>query len=232
MSILSDTTALESQLEPLEREYDTLDEQRKTLADRHDADAETFFEEEPWHPEYQRIEAEQQTILDRINALEIEMVAARKEEEKQDRSMAMGYELRKMRLVPKDDSEGRVVLWEPEKEYYFEDDGSAAEESFVHANYLATNKSEVPIDKPGNFPWDRWQAWAIEDGVPKDLIPLGRDLIREAHQHKWPMELQVECGWHDDGQQMIQLAILGGDYARQRWQHLLATDGLRNEDEE
>ena len=67
--------------------------------------------------------------------------------------------------------------------------------------------------------------WAVEDGVPGDLAQLGCDLIREADQHGWSMKLQQECGWNDSGAAMIKLALNEPEKARDRWQHLMETDG-------
>ncbi len=54
--------------------------------------------------------------------------------------------------------------------------------------------------KFGDYPWDHWKKWAIEDGVDEDLAQLGRLLIREADQHGWSLELKQECGWSDNGE--------------------------------
>ena len=77
----------------------------------------------------------------------------------------------------------------------------------------------------GNYPWDAWQQWALEDGVSDDLAGIGRSLIREANQHGWSEDLQTECGWSDSGAEMIQFALGAPDEARERWEFLLASDG-------
>jgi hypothetical protein len=69
--------------------------------------------------------------------------------------------------------------------------------------------------------------WALEDGVDEDLAGLGRSLIREADQHNWDERLRNECGWADDGQAMLELALKKPEEARKRWQHLMETDGER-----
>ena len=79
--------------------------------------------------------------------------------------------------------------------------------------------------KPGEYPWDDWQAWAIEDGIEEKLAQLGRAVIREASQHNWPEKLKGECGWEDDGADMIRIAKHSPDKARIRWEYLLASDG-------
>jgi hypothetical protein len=61
--------------------------------------------------------------------------------------------------------------------------------------------------KPGEFPWDEWQLRARAAGVPEALASLGRGVIREAYQHTWSAALQSECGWDDDGEAMIELAL-------------------------
>lgn len=79
--------------------------------------------------------------------------------------------------------------------------------------------------KPGEFPWDEWKARATAAGVPEDLAGLGRAVVREAYQHSWSPELQTECGWDDDGEAMIELALRDPAHASRRWSLLLETDG-------
>src|SRR5437867_5598172 len=77
------------------------------------------------------------------------------------------------------------------------------------------------------LPWDEWQAWAIAQGLAKDLAQFGRAVIREAYQHDWDEALKRECGWRDDGRAMLELARQFPEKARQRWSGLLDTDGGR-----
>jgi hypothetical protein len=79
--------------------------------------------------------------------------------------------------------------------------------------------------KIGEFPWDEWREQATAAGVPNDLAVLGRAVIREAYQHNWSPELQTECGWDDDGDAMIELALRDPTHAHRRWSLLLDTDG-------
>ncbi len=79
--------------------------------------------------------------------------------------------------------------------------------------------------KFGDYPWDHWKKWAVEDGVDEDLAQLGRLLIREADQHGWSLELKQECGWDDHGAEMLRLARTEPEKTRERWQYLLNTDG-------
>ena len=51
--------------------------------------------------------------------------------------------------------------------------------------------------------------------------------MREAYQHYWPQGLLEECGWYDDGQALLDLALKQPQEARLRWRYLLETDGER-----
>lgn len=81
--------------------------------------------------------------------------------------------------------------------------------------------------RPGAYPWDEWQARARAAGVVEELAVLGRAVIREAYQHDWSDELQRECGWDDDGEAMIELALRDRSGAARRWRQLMETDGGR-----
>lgn len=81
--------------------------------------------------------------------------------------------------------------------------------------------------EPGAYPWDGWEERAKSAGVVEELAQLGRSLIREAMQHNWDAGLQNECGWSDDGEAMIALALSDPAAATERWEHLLRTDGER-----
>lgn len=79
----------------------------------------------------------------------------------------------------------------------------------------------------GDYPWDHWKDRALTVGIPEKLAQLGRDVMREAFNHSWSIELQNECGWNDDGVEMIEFAKRDPAAAAQRWEHLLRTDGER-----
>jgi hypothetical protein len=80
-----------------------------------------------------------------------------------------------------------------------------------------------------HYPWDDWEAWALAQGLDRDLAALARLTIREAYQHQWSDRLKSLCGWQDDGGRMLRLALRSPEKARQRWNRLLETDGLRGE---
>ena len=73
--------------------------------------------------------------------------------------------------------------------------------------------------------WERWRQQALRSGVPVDLVRLGVRVMSEAIEEEWPHHLQVECGSLSDPLQMIRLALQFPDATRQRWEHLLWSDG-------
>ena len=79
--------------------------------------------------------------------------------------------------------------------------------------------------QPGSYPWDDWQAQALEAGLARELAVLGRALMREAIQHNWRPQLQSECGGNDEGEAMLELALSDPEQTTKRWEHLLRTDG-------
>jgi hypothetical protein len=81
----------------------------------------------------------------------------------------------------------------------------------------------------GHYPWDDWHRWAIAQGLNEDLAGLGRLLVREAYQHGWEPWLQSLCGWSDDGQALLALALRTPKAARRQWDILMRTDGLRGD---
>ena len=81
----------------------------------------------------------------------------------------------------------------------------------------------------GDYPWDRWQRWAIAQGLDQDLAGSGRLLIREAYQHDWSEDLKSLCGWSDDGQALLAHALRFPKAAGRRWDVLMRTDGLRGD---
>ena len=72
--------------------------------------------------------------------------------------------------------------------------------------------------------WERWFERAIEEGVEEDLATLGRSLIREAHLLGFGDERLAQCGWMDDGEAMLQLALLDPEGAEEAWHTLLDDD--------
>ncbi len=80
-----------------------------------------------------------------------------------------------------------------------------------------------------HYPWDDWERWALAQGLDPDLAGLARLTIREAYQHQWSDRLKSLCGWQDDGRRMLRFALRSPEKARQRWNRLLETDGLRGE---
>ena len=81
----------------------------------------------------------------------------------------------------------------------------------------------------GNYPWDDWERWARARGLDAELAGLGRLLIREAFNHGWEAWLQSLCGWSDDGQALLALALRAPRQARRQWDILMRTDGLRGD---
>jgi hypothetical protein len=81
----------------------------------------------------------------------------------------------------------------------------------------------------GNYPWDAWHGWALARGLDAGLAGLGRLLIREAFNHGWPENLKSLCGWSDDGQALLALALRAPKAARRQWDILMRTDGLRGD---
>ena len=79
--------------------------------------------------------------------------------------------------------------------------------------------------QPGSYPWDFWQTRALETELANELAVLGRAVMREAVQHNWRPRLQAECGWNDEGEAMLELALSKPRQAAKRWEHLLQTDG-------
>lgn len=80
-----------------------------------------------------------------------------------------------------------------------------------------------------HYPWDDWERWARAQGLDRDLAALGRLTIREAYQHQWDDRLKSLCGWRDDGRRMLRFGLRTPEKARQRWERLLETDGLRGQ---
>ena len=121
-----------------------------------------------------------------------------------------------------------IVLFE-DGVYRHQNDGPQGEPiaDFDQANHTEVSRLRRHNTEFGNYAWDHWQQWAIDDGIPEDLAGLGRSLIREADQHGWDTELQAKCGWTDSGAAMIEFALQHPEQARRGWEHLLVTDGNR-----
>jgi len=107
---------------------------------------------------------------------------------------------------------------------------SSAIDAYEEAEMSKLRQFQPPVvdgqrRAPGDFAWDHWEQWARADGISEELARLGRAVIREAYQHGWPDELKHECGWYDDGKEMLRLALEEPDRARIRWQYLLESDG-------
>lgn len=81
----------------------------------------------------------------------------------------------------------------------------------------------------GQYPWDDWKRWALMKGLDAELAGQGRLLIREAYNHGWQPWLQSLCGWSDDGQALLALALRSPQAARRQCDILMRTDGLRGD---
>jgi hypothetical protein len=139
---------------------------------------------------------------------------------------SVGRSARRSRLV------GRVIACDAQRRmtdlkrrrWTWEEVQTAALEEDGSVRYVPTRRLRC---KPGEFPWDEWQLRACAAGVPEALASLGRGVIREAYQHTWSAALQSECGWDDDGESMIDLALRDAAGAARRWSWLLETDAGR-----
>jgi hypothetical protein len=69
--------------------------------------------------------------------------------------------------------------------------------------------------------WERWFERAVEEGLEEDLASLGRSLIRVCREQRWDAERRAECGWFDDGEAMLELALVEPEQAEARWRLLL-----------
>jgi len=88
----------------------------------------------------------------------------------------------------------------------------------VHAPWLEElGERDEPL-------WERWFERALEEGVEQSLARLGRAVIRASAARAWDEELHAECGWLDDGEAMLELALLEGERAEARWRFLLEGD--------
>lgn len=108
----------------------------------------------------------------------------------------------------------------------FENDGADADAIHGYPQALATLRDQG-FCIYGQYPWDFWETRALARGASRELAGLGRAVMREAHQHQWQSLLQKLCGWEDEGEAMIALALAAPDRARFFWEKLLETDGCR-----
>ena len=69
--------------------------------------------------------------------------------------------------------------------------------------------------------WDRWFERAMEQGVDEELASLGRSLIRVAIDQRWQDDRAADSGLLDEGEDMLELALLDADDAHARWRTLL-----------
>jgi hypothetical protein len=89
----------------------------------------------------------------------------------------------------------------------------------------AEQRTEPAAARPGDRPWDDWCKRAIAACVSAELAALGRAVMREAHVSGWQEDARIACGWLDDGQAMIALALANPARAEQTWSRLLETQG-------
>lgn len=108
----------------------------------------------------------------------------------------------------------------------FENGGADADPIRGYPEALATLRDQG-FCIYGQYPWDFWEKRALACEVPRELAALGRAVMREAHQHAWESLLQKLCGWEDEGEAMIALALAAPERARFFWEKLLETDGCR-----
>jgi hypothetical protein len=80
-------------------------------------------------------------------------------------------------------------------------------------------------DGPQSDPlWDRWFERALEAGVDEELASLGCAVIRAARELGWDEDLRGECGWCDEGEAMLDLAVYDPERAEAHWRALLDGD--------
>ncbi len=77
----------------------------------------------------------------------------------------------------------------------------------------------------GHHRWEEWEKRALERGVDAEPASLGREVMREASQNGWDRAMRALCGWEDEGEAMIELALRAPKRARFVWEKLHAADG-------
>ena len=123
--------------------------------------------------------------------------------------------------------QSRLVIFDGTS--YRQGDRALPSEDFRRQDYIQVNHLRRHAGREGEYPWDLWHRWAIEDGVPSDLAGLGRTVIRTSDQQGWHADLQAECGWQDSGAAMLKLARNDPNQARQRWRYLLSLSSRDSE---
>ena len=68
---------------------------------------------------------------------------------------------------------------------------------------------------------DDWYRRAVEAGVEVPVAALGKSLICKSTFQGWTAAQQADFGWYDDGQAMIDMALLLPELAMHTWQLLL-----------
>lgn len=77
--------------------------------------------------------------------------------------------------------------------------------------------------EPPTYHWDFWAKDALEDGLDRDLVILGRAVIRETDQHAWHGLAARLAEEHV----VEELMTRSPDLAKRLYEVLLETDGLR-----
>jgi len=72
--------------------------------------------------------------------------------------------------------------------------------------------------------WDRWFVRALSEGLDEELAKLGRAVIRSARSVRLEEERRAECGWSDDGDGMLEMAVDDPEAAEDCWRALLDRD--------
>ena len=98
--------------------------------------------------------------------------------------------------------------------------------------YLAQDQGSVCVDLCGNFhmkdPWGDWYAIALASGVDQPLALLGMWVYKTSKKRDWKKALKKECGWSDNGREMLKLAKNSPDKASERWNYLMDSVGEKS----
>jgi hypothetical protein len=78
-----------------------------------------------------------------------------------------------------------------------------------------------PAAEPEEPLWDRWCVRAREEGVEPELARLGRAVIWASRSPSVDDERRAECGWLDDGEDMLELALDDPEAAAEGWRAVL-----------
>jgi len=76
-------------------------------------------------------------------------------------------------------------------------------------------------DEVGGPLWERWFERAVEQGLDEELASLGRSLICAAIDQRWQGDRAADSGLLDEGEAMLELALMDADDAAERWRKLL-----------